>query len=216
MFRLGTKTTHKPKPTKSKDTGKGWDGIIIMGVALYVIGSIALAWYLQRSMDSIVDGEEDDHVYEMDMKIEEFVRELEAKSTFEETVRERLEIQIKRQKETIQFMKEEYDGYANMTSDCQEHMRNSKSQVRHLKEDNTILQQKQIESEAKQGDLERKIKCADSQLLALQKDLKEKDERIEDFQLTISRKIDVDTDLIPDSDENVISDDEESLRILIH
>jgi hypothetical protein len=72
--------------------------------------------------------------------------------------------------------------------------RKAKRQLRNLEEGNALLKQKQTEMEAKKKELERKLCSVEIETLALQKDIKMKDKRIEELQIVINTKIDMDTD----------------------
>jgi len=159
---------------------------------------------MTNKLNSYIEEEKNESKYKShELKI----RELESKYEFQVACTTRIEIQNKRLKDNISFLKENQEQMENTVKYHKNLLRESKGKIRILEEDIVDWTLKNNKSEAKKDEYAKKLECSEAQIITLQNCLKEQTDRVRELEQNMLSD-EVDNTLIPDDECDGISDDE--------
>lgn len=133
-------------------------------------------------------------------RLENKIRDLEARLDLEVTTKHRLEVQITRMKEQTDRLTEEKDQLSNSKAQQDETAKKLQRQLRDLREEFSDVQKREMEMTHKSKENENKVAELESDFEQNQSDLKLAFKRISDLQAALEEGVESDDDL-SDSDD---------------
>ncbi|XP_067682622.1 unconventional myosin-XVIIIa-like isoform X2 [Haliotis asinina] len=134
-------------------------------------------------------------------RLENKIRELEAKLDLEQTTRQRVEVQLSRLKEQLEKEKTEKGDAVMAKMQIEESMKRLQKQLRELREELTDSQKKEFDACNKKQELDSRVEELEVDAIQNQSDLKLAFKRINDLQAALEEDLDSDDSLMSDSDD---------------